>query len=65
MGICSGSRAKATMRIGHGLPHHNRHMLMLAGKTPTNSETAASAADRRVRRGTSNAPVAISATPDA
>ena len=65
IGICSGSRARATMRIGHGLPHHNRHMLMFAGKTPRNSRAAANAANRRVRRGNSSAPVVISANPDA
>ena len=36
-----------------------------AGKTPTNRKTDASAANRRLRRGTSSAPVAISTTPDA
>ena len=54
-----------TMRIGQGLLHHNRHMLTFAGKTPTNSRAASVAASRRVRRGTSSAPVAISTTPEA
>lgn len=65
IGICSGSRAKENIRIGHDLLHHSRHILMFAGNTLTYSSTAASAADRRVRRGSSKAPMAISAIPDA
>ncbi|MBZ4519430.1 hypothetical protein [Mycobacterium avium] len=44
IGICSGSRARAAIRIGHGLSHHNRTMFRLPGKTPMNRIAAASAA---------------------
>ena len=32
IGICNGSRASAMMRIGHGLSHHNRHHVDVAGQ---------------------------------
>ena len=65
IGICNGSRAIAMIRIGHGLSHHSRHMLMLPGNTARNSAAADNAANRRVRSGSSSAPVTTSATPDA
>ena len=51
IGICNGSRASARMRIGHGLSHHNRHMLMLPGNTARNNAAAANAAKRLVCSG--------------
>ena len=65
IGICSGSRAIAPIRIGSGLSFHNRTMFTLAGNTPTKRATAASAPSFRVRGASSSAPVASSATPEA
>ena len=65
IGICSGSRAIATIRMGHGLSHHNRTMFTFPGNTAMNNATAASAPRRRVRGTATKAPVASSPTPEA